>query len=51
MKLEYCTLEEREKEKVECLECKGTGREIILGDTIRFYGQCWKCNGHGRHDP
>lgn len=41
----------RERNKVHCHECEGTGRIITQGPYHSGDSQCWKCHGEGRHDP
>lgn len=41
----------KERDKVQCKTCNGTGEIVQLGPTFGGYSQCWKCDGHGRHDP
>ena len=41
----------RERNKVHCKECRGTGTTVSHGPVHSGYSQCWKCNGDGRHDP
>ncbi len=41
----------REQDKITCRECKGSGSITTYGGTFQSTSSCWKCNGHGRHDP
>ena len=41
----------KEREKVTCKHCKGTGEEVIHGPSHSSYSQCFKCRGEGRHAP
>ena len=44
---------ERERNKVHCTNCDGTGRSVTSwGSSGRSAdSQCVKCRGNGRHDP
>lgn len=42
---------ERERAKVICRVCNGTGNNISHGPYHSSYSTCWKCNGNGRHAP
>lgn len=42
---------ERERNKVWCAHCNGTGQEVSHGPYHSAYSECYKCRGHGRHDP
>lgn len=39
----------KEKSKVTCRECNGTGSQTTYGGTFESTSQCWKCHGAGRH--
>lgn len=41
----------REKDKVHCRACNGSGSTHTYGGTMMSTSQCWKCHGEGRHDP
>jgi DnaJ-class molecular chaperone len=41
---------ERERSKVMCRSCKGTGREVVHGPYHSSDSECFKCRGSGRHD-
>lgn len=41
----------REREKVTCRQCNGTGTEVSYGPYHMATTRCFKCNGDGRHDP
>ena len=41
---------ERERNKVHCKVCNGTGREVTHGPYHSSDSECWKCRGQGRHD-
>lgn len=41
----------RERDKVHCRECNGRGRIYSQGPHHGYDTECWKCRGHGRHDP
>ena len=41
---------QREKDKVPCKVCNGTGETHTYGGTMMSTSQCWKCKGDGRHD-
>lgn len=40
----------KEKDKVICSECKGTGRIISVGPVHSCESECFKCRGKGRHN-
>lgn len=42
---------ERERNKVHCRVCDGTGWITTSYGTMSATSQCWKCRGDGRHDP
>ncbi|MCE0464861.1 hypothetical protein [Pseudomonas uvaldensis] len=42
---------QRERGKVVCRECKGSGSYVSHGPYHSATGACHKCNGEGRHDP
>lgn len=42
---------ERERDKVTCSTCKGTGYLISNGPCHSSHSSCWKCRGDGRHAP
>jgi DnaJ-class molecular chaperone len=42
---------DREKSKVICTACDGTGVIRIDGPCHFSTSSCWKCNGEGRHLP
>lgn len=42
---------ERERNKVVCATCKGSGVERFQGPYHGSTSNCYKCNGTGRHDP
>ena len=42
---------ERERRKIVCKECAGSGFITMNGPYHSFTSQCFKCNGDGRHDP
>lgn len=42
---------EKEREKVTCSTCKGTGYLISNGPCHSSHSSCWKCRGEGRHAP
>lgn len=42
---------QKEKDKVLCEECKGSGRNISYGPCHSFESTCLKCRGDGRHSP
>ncbi|WP_207936441.1 hypothetical protein [Pseudomonas sp. 51_B] len=42
---------DRERNKVVCGVCKGTGFEHFSGPYHGSTSSCYKCNGAGRHDP
>ncbi len=39
---------QKERDKVTCRVCNGSGQEISHGPIHSSYSQCWKCNGNGR---
>ena len=39
---------EQEKDKKQCKNCNGTGREISYGPCQSSDTQCWICNGEGK---
>ena len=41
----------REREKVTCRQCNGTGQERCDGPSHYSISNCWKCRGEGRHLP
>ncbi len=41
----------KEREKVTCDECHGTGNIITYGGTLQFQSSCLQCNGEGRYIP
>lgn len=41
----------REKDKVQCKPCAGSGSITTYGGTFQATSSCWKCKGYGRHDP
>ena len=41
----------KEREKVICKICKGTGEIVSYGPIHSAYSQCFKCRGEGRHSP
>lgn len=41
----------REKDKVICSPCKGSGSIYTAGPHHGSTSQCWKCRGEGRHAP
>lgn len=41
---------ERERRKITCRECNGTGEYVSHGPYHSAYSTCFKCNGAGRHD-
>lgn len=41
----------REKEKVLCRTCRGSGREVSHGPVHSSSMGCLRCNGEGRHAP
>lgn len=41
----------REREKVTCRTCTGTGYLISHGPHHSSESSCWKCRGEGRHTP
>ncbi|ERU73810.1 hypothetical protein Q087_01772 [Pseudomonas aeruginosa C40] len=42
---------EKEREKVVCRVCQGTGNTVSHGPHHSAYSSCWRCNGAGRHAP
>ena len=42
---------QRERDKVHCKQCNGSGRTVTSYGTRSGDSQCWKCHGEGRHDP
>lgn len=42
---------QREKDKVHCRNCNGSGSVHTYGGTMMSTSQCWVCDGEGRHDP
>ena len=42
---------ERERKKIHCKVCNGSGEEVIQGPYHVGVSRCYKCNGQGRHDP
>lgn len=42
---------ERERAKITCRECNGSGWQTTHGPIHNCTSQCWKCRGAGRHDP
>ncbi|UZJ58600.1 hypothetical protein OKW98_18660 [Pseudomonas sp. KU26590] len=41
----------REREKVACVPCHGSGFIETSGPYHGSTSQCWKCRGEGRHTP
>lgn len=41
----------REQAMIACKPCAGSGWITTLGPYHSSTSQCWKCSGHGRHDP
>ena len=41
---------ERERNKVTCRVCNGSGQEVTSGPYHSSTSECWKCRGDGRHD-
>lgn len=41
----------RERAKVPCRVCRGSGMITTIGPHHSCTSQCWKCRGQGRHDP
>lgn len=41
----------RERDKVTCLPCRGSGVITTSGPYHGSTSQCWKCRGEGRHTP
>ena len=41
----------REREKITCQTCSGTGSITTYGPIHSGTTRCWKCDGQGRHDP
>ncbi|MER9196401.1 hypothetical protein NKI13_24470 [Mesorhizobium australicum] len=41
----------REQNMITCKPCKGSGSITTFGGTFQSTSSCWKCRGHGRHDP
>ena len=41
----------KEKEKVFCLNCEGTGRIITNGPSHSSNSECMKCRGAGKYNP
>jgi len=41
----------KEREKISCPECKGSGRIITYGGTFQSNSHCWKCHGDGKVSP
>ena len=42
---------QRERAKVPCKICDGTGQIITQGPYHSSQSRCFKCEGEGRHDP
>ncbi len=42
---------EKERDKVHCRLCNGSGTERIDGPAHYSLSKCWKCGGQGRHAP
>ncbi|KPA87035.1 hypothetical protein PF66_06380 [Pseudomonas asplenii] len=42
---------DRERNKVICRECKGSGEYVSRGPHHSSFGRCFKCRGEGRHAP
>ena len=40
----------REREKIHCRICNGTGTTVTYGGTMMGTSRCWKCHGEGRYD-
>ena len=40
----------KERSKVGCFTCRGTGRLEEMAWPWHTNTQCWKCNGEGKHD-
>lgn len=41
----------KERDKVHCEVCRGTGSTHTYGGTFMSTSQCYKCHGEGRHAP
>ncbi|WP_425318772.1 hypothetical protein [Pseudomonas nitroreducens] len=42
---------ERERAKVVCRVCNGSGNTVSHGPHHSAHSTCWKCNGEGRQAP
>lgn len=42
---------QRERAKIVCRECGGSGSIMICGPYHSSESRCFKCDGEGRHDP